>query len=100
MMAPFDYDMSQILHKELMDNGVELYLGDGVKAITEEKVVLASGRELPADVVVLAIGVAPETSLAKEAGLELGETGAIKVTPDFRTQRSPHLRGGRRHRGV
>ena len=90
VMAPFDYDMSQILHKELMDNGVELYLGDGVKAITEEKVVLASGRELPADVVVLAIGVAPETSLAKEAGLELGETGAIKVTPDFRTS-DPHI---------
>ena len=90
VMAPFDYDMSQILHKELMDNGVELYLGDGVKAITEEKVILASGRELPADVVVLAIGVAPETSLAKEAGLELGETGAIKVTPDFRTS-DPHI---------
>ena len=90
VMAPFDYDMSQILHKELMDNGVELYLGDGVKAITEEKVILASGRELPADVVVLAIGVAPETSLAKEAGLELGETGAIKVTPDCRTS-DPHL---------
>ena len=90
VMAPFDYDMSQILHKELMDNGVELYLGDGVKAITEEKVVLASGRELSADVVVLAIGVAPETSLAKEAGLELGETGAIKVTPDFRTS-DPHI---------
>ena len=61
-----------------------------MKAITEEKVVLASGRELPADVVVLAIGVAPETSLAKEAGLELGETGAIKVTPDFRTS-DPHI---------
>ncbi len=90
VMAPFDYDMSQILQKELLDNGVALYVGDGVKAITEDKVILASGHELAADAVVLAIGVLPETSLAKEAGLELGETGAIRVTPDFRTS-DPHI---------
>ena len=90
VMAPFDYDMSQILHKELLDNGVKLYLGDGVKAITEEQVVLASGKEVPADVVVLAIGVLPETALAKDAGLDLGETGAIKVSPDFCTS-DPHI---------
>ncbi|MFW5632050.1 MAG: NAD(P)/FAD-dependent oxidoreductase, partial [Acetivibrio ethanolgignens] len=85
VMAPFDYDMCQILEKELYDRGVRLIVGDGVKAITEEKVILNSGAEVAADAVVLAIGVLPETSLAKDAGLELGETGAIKVTPDFRT---------------
>ena len=90
VMAPFDYDMSQILHKELLDHGVELYLGDGVKAIAEDHVTLVSGRKIPADVVVLAIGVLPETSLAKDAGLELGVTGAIKVSPDFRTS-DPHI---------
>lgn len=90
VMAPFDYDMSQILQKELYDQGVELFLGDGVKAITEDRVILSSKKSLPADVVVLAIGVLPETALAKEAGLELGETGAIKVTPDFRTS-DPHI---------
>ena len=73
VMAPFDPDMVQMLHRELHDQGVKLYLGDGVKAITEEKVVLGSGRELPADVVVLAIGVVPETGLAKDAGLTIGE---------------------------
>ena len=90
VMAPFDYDFSQILHKELSDHGVDLFLGDGVKAITEDKVILSSEKELPADVVVLAIGVLPETGLAKDAGLEIGETGAIKVTPDFCTS-DPHI---------
>ena len=79
-----------MLHRELHDQGVKLYLGDGVKAITEEKVVLGSGRELPADVVVLAIGVVPETGLAKDAGLTIGETGGIQVDPDFHTS-DPHI---------
>ncbi len=90
IMAPFDYDMSQILQKEIYDQGVELAVGDGVKAITEDKVILSSGRELPCDAVVLSIGVLPETELAKQAGLEIGETGAIKVTPDYRTS-DPHI---------
>lgn len=90
IMAPFDYDMSQILQKELYDQGVELAVGDGVKAITEDKVILSSGRELPCDAVVLSIGVLPETELAKQAGLEIGETGGIKVTPDYRTS-DPHI---------
>ncbi|WP_313582128.1 FAD-dependent oxidoreductase [Lacrimispora sp.] len=90
IMAPFDHDMSQILQKELYDQGVELAVGDGVKAITEDTVTLNSGRELPCDAVVLSIGVLPETELAKQAGLEIGETGAIKVTPDYRTS-DPHI---------
>ncbi len=90
IMAPFDYGMSQILQKELYDQGVELAVGDGVKAITEDKVILNSGRELACDAVVLSIGVLPETELAKQAGLEIGETGAIKVTPDYRTS-DPHI---------
>lgn len=85
VMMPFDYDMVQILHKEIVDHGMELVLGDGVQSITPEKVILKSGKELPADVVVLSIGVLPDTALAKAAGLEIGETGAIKVHPDFRT---------------
>lgn len=90
VMAPFDHDMVQILHKELYDQGVELFLEDGVKAITEDKVILNSAKEIPADVVVLAIGVLPETALAKDAGLEIGETGGILVTPDFCTS-DPHI---------
>ena len=90
VMSPFDFDMVQILQKELIDHGVSLYVGDGVAAITPDKVVLASGKELAADAVVLAIGVCPETALAEGAGLELGETGAIKVTADYRTS-DPHI---------
>lgn len=90
IMMPFDYDMSQILQKELYDQGVELVVGDGVKAITEDKVILNSGKELPCDAVVLSIGVLPETELARQAGLKIGETGAIKVSPDYRTS-DPHI---------
>lgn len=90
IMTPFDYDMSQILQKELHDQGVELAVGDGVKTITEDKVILSSGRELACDAVVLSIGVLPETELARQAGLTIGETGAIKVTPDYRTS-DPHI---------
>lgn len=85
IMAPFDYDMSQILQKELLDQGVQLLTGDGVSRITEEAVILNSGKELPCDFVVLSIGVLPETALARAAGLELGTTGAIKVSSDYRT---------------
>lgn len=85
VMAPFDYDMVQILHKEMMDHGVDLVVGDGLKEIQADKVVLNSGRELKAGAVVLAIGVAPETALAKAAGLEIGVTGGIKVNQHYQT---------------
>lgn len=84
-MAPFDYDMVQILHKELMDQGVDLILSDGVKKIGKDHIELQSGRQVKAEAVVLAIGVRPETKLAEEAGLELGETGGIRVDHNFRT---------------
>ena len=69
VMAPFDYDMVQILHKELVDHGINLVLGDGLKEILPEKVILSSGKELRAKVVIMAIGVVPETALAIAAGL-------------------------------
>lgn len=85
VMAPFDYDMVQILHKEIMDKGVNLILSDGVKKIGEDYIELQSGKKVKAEAVVMAIGVRPETSLAKEAGLEIGETGGIKVDHNYRT---------------
>ncbi len=85
IMRPFDYDMVQILHKELMDKGIELILNDKVDKFEENTVILASGKRVEADAVVMAIGVSPETSLAKKAGLELGKTGAISVNQNFRT---------------
>lgn len=85
VLAQFDDDMVQILHKEIMDNGVELVLGDKVTAFDTNKVILASGKEINSEVIVMSIGIAPETDLAKQAGLELGKTGAIKVDSNFLT---------------
>lgn len=85
VMAPFDYDMAQILHKELMDKGVNLILSDGVKKIGDGSIELQSGRTIPAQAVVMAIGVRPETGLAKDAGLEIGETGGIRVDHNYLT---------------
>ena len=88
IMSPFDYDMAQILHKEMLDHGVNLILKDGVKKIGESEIELQSGRTVQAGAVVLAIGVRPETSLAKDAGLEIGETGGIKVDHNYVTSDS------------
>jgi len=85
VLNQFDDDMVQILHKEIMDNGVELILGDKVTAFDTNKVILASGKEIVSEVIVMSIGITPETSLAKQAGLELGKTGAIKVNSNFLT---------------
>ncbi|NKZ27578.1 FAD-dependent oxidoreductase [Vagococcus lutrae] len=90
VMAPFDYDMAQILHKEIIDNGVDLILSDGVSTIEADKVILSSGKEVPAKAVITAIGVTPETSLARAAGLEIGETGGIKVNHHYQTS-DPHI---------
>lgn len=85
IMAPFDYDMAQILHKEMLDKGVNLILNDGVKKINEDSIELESGKKVAAGAVVMAIGVRPETSLAKDAGLEIGVTGGIKVDHNYLT---------------
>jgi NADPH-dependent 2,4-dienoyl-CoA reductase/sulfur reductase-like enzyme len=85
ILRPFDYDMVQIFHKEMYDNGVNLILGDKVESFEEDKVVLASGKKVNAKAIVMAIGVAPEIHLAKEAGLDIGSTGAIKVDQNYRT---------------
>nr|WP_309100606.1 FAD-dependent oxidoreductase [Fredinandcohnia onubensis] len=85
VMAPFDYDMAQILHKEMADHGVNLVLDDGLAQIGDGFITTNSGKKIEAQAVVLAIGVRPETSLATEAGLEIGETGAIKVDHNYLT---------------
>lgn len=85
LLRPFDYDMVQIFHKEFLDHGVNLIVEDRVVRFEENKVILSSGKEISADAVVMAIGVAPETALAKQAGITIGETGAIWVDKNYRT---------------
>ena len=85
ILRPFDYDMVQILHKEISDHGIQLIAGDKVERFEENTVILASGKEIKSNAVVLAIGVAPETKLAKAAELSIGETGAIWTNDDYLT---------------
>ena len=85
VMTPFDYDMAQILHKEMLDKGITLVLKDGVKKILAGAIELASGRQVKADAIVMAVGIRPETTLAKNAGLDIGETGGIRVNANFQT---------------
>ncbi|AUJ26898.1 MULTISPECIES: FAD-dependent oxidoreductase [Virgibacillus] len=88
VMAPFDYDMAQILHKEMIDQGVNLVVDDGLAKIETNEIELQSGKKLAADAVVLAIGVKPETTLAEQAGLEIGQTSGIKVDHNYVTNDS------------
>ena len=60
-------------------------MNDKVASFEEDKIILGSGKVIDADVVVMAIGVKPETDLAIQAGLELGKTGAMKVDQNYRT---------------
>lgn len=85
VLNTLDDDMAQVLHKELYDHGVNVVLGQNVVEVQNDKVVLANGEELDAQLVVMAIGVAPETTLAKQAGIKLGETGAILVNYNYQT---------------
>ncbi len=85
IMTPYDKDMAQILHKEIIDNGVELIVSDALAEIKKDSVVTAKGRTVKAQLVVVAIGVVPEVSLAKKIGVELGVTGGIKVDHNYQT---------------
>jgi NADPH-dependent 2,4-dienoyl-CoA reductase/sulfur reductase-like enzyme/rhodanese-related sulfurtransferase len=85
VLAPLDAEMVTAVHAELRAGGVELALGVGLAKILPEAVELADGRLLPADLVVLAIGVRPETALARQAGLGIGPRGGIAVDETMRT---------------
>ncbi|PJI07975.1 MULTISPECIES: DsrE/DsrF/DrsH-like family protein [Clostridium] len=89
ILAPFDTDMSVIVEKELYDNGVDLVLNDGVKAFEDNgdyvEISLASGNKLKSQLVILSIGVVPETSFLKNTGIELGKKGHIIVNDNMET---------------
>lgn len=89
LMNPFDPDMATFIHNEMRRNGVKLALGHTVEGFEERNggvdVLLKDEQPLHADLVVLAIGVTPDTDLAKEAGLELGIKGSILVNDRMET---------------
>ena len=92
VMAPFDFEMAQILHAHMIDHGVDLVLGDGVDSFKDngKTIVLKSGREIHTDLTILSIGVKPENELAVSAGLEMGPRGHIKVNDKLETSK-PHI---------
>ena len=89
VMAPIDFEMAQLLHENIRDNGVALHLADAVAGFEDDgstvSVKLQSGAEVRADLVILSIGVRPNSQLARDAGLTLNERGGIVVDDHMRT---------------
>lgn len=81
VLGGLDFEMAQILHEELGRNGIGLMLGEGVRRLADKgrTLVLESGSELQADLVILAAGVVPENHLANTGHLALGDRGHIQV---------------------
>jgi NADPH-dependent 2,4-dienoyl-CoA reductase/sulfur reductase-like enzyme/rhodanese-related sulfurtransferase len=94
VLPPLDPEMAAPVAAHLRANGVSVRLGDGVSAFVQDgsclRVETQSGASLQADIVILAIGVRPETKLAEDAGLKLGERGGIHVDAQMRTE-DPHI---------
>ena len=90
VMAPLDPECARLVERHLEKNGVRLALNDAVAGFKQTtsgslEVLVKSGKSYPADIVILAIGVRPETSLAKMAGLTIGERGGIRVDDQMQT---------------
>jgi NADPH-dependent 2,4-dienoyl-CoA reductase/sulfur reductase-like enzyme/rhodanese-related sulfurtransferase len=85
VLAPLDPEMATLVAKEMRLQKVDLRLGVSVTAINPKTVTLSDGTELPAELIILAIGVRPDISLAKNAGLETGTRNGIKVDEFNRT---------------
>jgi NADPH-dependent 2,4-dienoyl-CoA reductase/sulfur reductase-like enzyme/rhodanese-related sulfurtransferase len=85
LLAPLDPEMATLVAQEMIENNVELHLGASAKEITESTVILSNGVILPAEMIILAIGVRPDIKLAKESGLTIGTRGGIDVDDFNRT---------------
>ncbi len=89
VMTPLDYSMAALVHQHLKTKNVEFYLNTAVSSFSNENgrlvVKLNSSRSITTDMVILSIGVKPDSRLAKEAGLEVGKTGGIVVNEFMQT---------------
>lgn len=98
VLPPFDPEMVQPVLEELRKNNVAVFLGDGIHSISTDKqgaatgVTLASGTTVEADLVLLGLGVRPNTQLASDAQLEIGSSGGI-ATNDFMQTNDPDIYG-------
>jgi len=89
LIAPLDFDMAADVHRYIKSKGIHLYLSNGVKAINEYTVILQNG-EIHADMVIMSVGVRPETALAKACGIKTNHRGSIIVDQNMRTN-IPHI---------
>ena len=85
VLMPLDPELATLVAQEMRSHGVDLRLGASVVKINNDSVELSNGQVLPAEIVILAIGVRPEIGLAKAAGLEIGSRNGIKVNDFNRT---------------
>lgn len=94
VLTQFDYEMAQLIHEELEKNGISLYLNDGVASFadsgSEITATLKSGKEISADMVIMAAGVRANSELAKAAGLELNMRGGV-VTDEYLRTSDPDI---------
>lgn len=89
LIAPLDFDMATDVHRYIKSKGIKLYLNNGVKAIDGHMVILQNG-EINTDIVILSVGVRPETTLAKECGIKTNRLGSIMVDRNMKTS-LPHI---------
>ena len=94
VMGTFDSEIAEPLQKAIDNAGIQMHLGLAVKEVTPTSVVLTDGKVLPAALVINAAGITPEVTLAKEAGLTIGETGGIWVDENHRTSDANVYAGG------
>jgi NADPH-dependent 2,4-dienoyl-CoA reductase/sulfur reductase-like enzyme/rhodanese-related sulfurtransferase len=92
VLAPLDQEMARIVEGYVEKHGIHLALNDGVSGFKQAangavNVFTKSGKTYPADIVILALGVRPDTVLAKKAGLKIGERGGIRVDEQMRTSK-------------
>ena len=84
LIAPLDFDMAADVHRYIKSKGIYLHLNNGVKAISGNTVILQNG-EITADMIILSVGVRPETAIAKDCGIELNQRGSIVVNNKMQT---------------
>jgi NADPH-dependent 2,4-dienoyl-CoA reductase/sulfur reductase-like enzyme/rhodanese-related sulfurtransferase len=89
LLTFLDWEMAEKVRWHVQHKGVNLYLSEGLKSVEEHKgqglVITDKGREIPADLVLVAVGIRPNVDLARNAGLEIGSTGGIKVNEFMQT---------------
>lgn len=84
LIAPLDFDMAADVHRYIRSKGIDIILNNGVNAIVRDKIILQSGS-VPADMVIMSVGVRPETGLAADCGVELNQRGSIVVNDRMQT---------------